>query len=374
MTIVPANLFQPIKVGRLDLSHRVVLSPMTRLRTNPANGAILPIAKEYYAQRASRPGTLLVAEGTITLPQVMSFLPGLPGFWNEEQFASWKEVVDAVHAENSFIYLQLADLGRRATPDALKASDPSWDVLSPGDIPMKNGATPRSMTRDDIRQRIDFFKTAALNAIEKAGFDGIELHGANGFLIEQFLHDTSNNRTDEYGGSPENRARFALELVQAVSEAVGEDRVGLKLSPWNTDGDMGITDQKQTYGYLASELKSRHPDLAYLHVVEPRIDGTTIMSNNYTPIVQGGENDYLREIWAPKIYISAGGYTLESASKRTAKQPTELVGFGRVFLANPDLVTRFEKNLPLNKYKRDTFYAFTKGPEEGYTDYPSASA
>ena len=129
----------------------------------------------------------------------------------------------------------MADLGRRAMPDALKAIDPSWDVVSPGDIPMKDGPTPRSMTQDEIREHIGFFRTAALNAVQ-LGFDGIELHGANGFLIEQFLHDVSNNRSDEYGGSPENRARFVLELVQSVSEAIGEDRVGLKLSPWNKDG------------------------------------------------------------------------------------------------------------------------------------------
>ncbi|KAL0066629.1 hypothetical protein AAF712_006433 [Marasmius tenuissimus] len=372
MTVAPANLFQPIKVGRLALSHRVVLCPMTRLRTNPATGAVLPLTKEYYAQRASRPGTLLLTEGTITSPRAGGF-PGVPGFWSEEQLASWKEVVDAVHAKKGFMYLQISDIGRRAMPDALKAINPSWDVVSPGDIPMKDGPTPRSMTHDEIREHIGFFRTAALNAIEKVGFDGVEIHGANGFLIEQFLHDASNNRTDEYGGSPENKTRFALEIVQAVSEAIGEDRVGLKLSPWNIDGDMGIKDRKETYGHLASELKSRHPNLAYLHVVEPRMDQMTLMAEDFSPTTQGDENDYLREIWAPKTYISAGGYTLESALQRTAKRSTELIGFGRAFLANPDLATRFEKNIPLNKYKRDTFYGFTKGPEEGYTDYPSAS-
>ncbi|KAL0057621.1 hypothetical protein AAF712_015732 [Marasmius tenuissimus] len=235
MTVAPANLFQLTKVRCVALSHRVVLAPMTRLQTNPATGTVLPLTKEYYAQHVSTSGRLLLTEGTITSPQAGGF-PGVPGVWSKEQLASWKEVVDTIHTKNSFIHLQIADLRHQANPDALKVIDPSWDVVLPGDILMKDGATPQSMTQNEICEHIDFFRTAAVNAIEKVRFDRVKLHGANGFLIEQFLHNASNNCTDEYSGSPEKKACFILELVQAVSEAVGEDNVGLRLSPWNMDG------------------------------------------------------------------------------------------------------------------------------------------
>ncbi|KAL0574358.1 hypothetical protein V5O48_007600 [Marasmius crinis-equi] len=294
----PANLFQPIKVGRLTLSHRVVLSPMTRCRTK-ANGSVLPVAQEYYAQGASRPGTLLFTEGTSVAARAGG-IPIIPGIWSDEQMAAWKPVVDAVHAKGSFIYLQLGALGRRAIPDVLKAIDPSFDVISAGDIPTKDGPATRGITKNEIKENINFFRTAASNAIERVGFDGVEIHGGNGFLLEQFLHDSCNNRTDEYGGSIDNRA-------------------------------MGMEDPKTTYTHLAEELKKRYPDLAYLHVVEPRTS------------FSGSEDS------AP---IARPCIALESALQETSDNPTALVAFGRHFLANPDLPARLERNIPLNKYNR----------------------
>ncbi|KAF9019183.1 FMN-linked oxidoreductase [Hymenopellis radicata] len=341
-----SKLFAPVKVGQLQLSHRVVLAPLTRLRTNLATQAVhVPLVPEYYAQRGKIPGTLLITEGTCIAEKAGGF-PAVPGIFSDIQIAAWKEVTTAVHAQGSYIFLQIAAIGRQAVAGAIP------DIVGPSAIPKdKDSPTPRPLAVPEIEEYVKLFGIAADNAVNKAGFDGVEIHGANGFLVDEFLQDVSNNRTDEYGGSVEARAKFVLAVVDSVARAVGADRVGLKLSPWSKDAGMGMVDPRPTYSYLAQELKRRQPELAWIHVVEARI--------------QNGEET--------ATYIAAGGYTRESGIK-TADEKGDLVAYGRWYLANPDLPRKLKEDIPFNKYDRSTFYLPGSLAVGGYTDYPVALA
>jgi len=269
------------------------------------------------------------------------------------------------------MYLQIWALGRTASPEQLKKEDPSFEYVSAGSVPLPasvdntdtSGPAPRPLTKAEIAEYVQLFATAARNAVERAGFDGVEVHGANGFLIDQFLKETSNDRTDEYGGSPENRARFALEVVAAVSAAVGEEHVGLRLSPWLTMYDIPGGSPIPTYSHLVSELRRRHPNFGYLHVIEPRVQGT---GDRVDRAFEQESNDFLRKIWTGKPWISAGGFTRESAIKH-ADERGELIAFGRYYTSNPDLPVRLQKNIPLTPYNREVFY--TAESPVGYTDY-----
>ncbi|KAI0316389.1 hypothetical protein OF83DRAFT_1060438, partial [Amylostereum chailletii] len=229
-----SKLFQPFQLGALPLQHRVVLAPLTR---NRADRVHVPAAQmiEHYAQRASTPGTLLITEATFIAQRAAGmgpFLASTPGIYNEEQIAAWKKA-NAVHAKGSFIFLQLWALGRCATPEGLAMVDPTLPYVSANNVPLDNQPVPpRPLTQAEIAEYVQLFATAASNAVHGAGFDGVEIHGANGYLIDQFLKDFTNGRTDEYGGSPERNARFALEVVDAVTGAIGAERVGLRLAPW----------------------------------------------------------------------------------------------------------------------------------------------
>ncbi|KIY64624.1 FMN-linked oxidoreductase [Cylindrobasidium torrendii FP15055 ss-10] len=366
-----SKLFEPIKVGRLDLQHRVVLAPLTRFKATQPGHVPVPVMKEYYSQRASAPGTLLITEATFIAPKAGGF-KHVPGIWSEEQIAIWKEITDNVHAQGSYIYLQLWAIGRAAEPDVLASEDPSLPFVSASSIPLA-GTTiaPRPLTIPEIQEYVQLYATAAENAVHKAGFDGVEIHGANGYLIDQFFQDVSNVRTDAYGGSIENRARFGLEVVDAVAKAVGADRVALRLSPWSPFQDMKMADPKPTFAYITKQLKEHHPDLAYLHVVEPRISG--IVDSDGT---DEESNDFLREIWAPKPFIAAGGYNRQTAlaAMERAQHTGELLAFGRYFISNPDLVRKLKENLPLTKYDRAMFYIPGDWTGLGYTDYPFAPA
>ncbi|KIK71677.1 hypothetical protein GYMLUDRAFT_148901 [Collybiopsis luxurians FD-317 M1] len=353
------KLFAPIRVGNMSLSHRVVMAPMTRLRTD-SSFTLLDIVTEYYSQRASTPGTLLISEGTAIGPKAAGY-PGIPGVWSEQQIASWKKVVDAVHAKGSFIFLQIAGIGRPALSAVLKQLDPTFDVFSASDIPMEGGEVPRKMTIEEIHESIDLFAQAATNAVFKAGFDGVEIHGANGFLVDQFTQDVSNNRTDEYGGSIENRSRFALEVVSAISKAVGEERTAIRLSPWNKEQSMGMQNPVPTFTHLISLLKKRHPNLAYLHLIESRDLDDPKQSNE--PFV---------DIWSPRPLILADGFTLDKALRAAERTEGVLVAFGRQFISNPDLPLRLRDGLPLSAYDRTTFYGGDESGK-GYTDYAFAS-
>ncbi|KAK0216371.1 hypothetical protein IW262DRAFT_1475400 [Armillaria fumosa] len=365
-----SKLFQPITVGRLSLSHRVVLAPMTRLRVNPVTfSPLLPLVKDYYVQRAKVPGTLLISEGTIVAPKASGF-PGAPEIWTEEQISAWKEIVDGVHAQGSYIYLQIAAMGRQASPDFLKSRDPMFPHVAPSALPLAPDApVPREMTKEEINEYIEFFGISAANAVHRAGFDGVEIHGANGFLVDQFLQSTSNVRNDEYGGSVEKRVKFPLEVIERVVKEVGADRVGLRLSPWNRSGGMRMEDPIPTYSYLTTKVKVLYSDFAYIHVVEVRVDGFTDLSPD--DIKESENNDFLRKIWAPKPLISAGGYTRDSGIE-TADEKGDLIAYGRWYISNPDLSTRLEKNIPLSKYDRPTFYISGDTTGKGFTDYPFA--
>ncbi|KAI1477256.1 FMN-linked oxidoreductase [Daldinia eschscholtzii] len=355
-----SRLFQPLKVGNATLQHRLIMAPLTRYRAN-AEHVPLPFVKEYYEQRASVPGTLLITEGTFITKKAGGYR-NVPGIWSKEQIAAWKNVTDAVHAKGSYIYLQLWGLGRTANPDVLKAS--GAELVGPSAIPYGEGKPiPRELTIDEIRSLVADYAQAARNAVE-AGFDGVEIHGANGYLIDQFIQDVSNQRQDQYGGSIENRARFALEVASAIVEAIGAEKVGLRISPWSTFQGMRMENPVPQFTYLVQELKRLR--LSYLHVVQSSgIDENTTLEateriafvvdtwDNTSPVLIAGG---LRSDIAKKI-----------ADERFKDKEVALV-FGRYFISTPDLPFRIKKGLPLASYNRDTFYI----PEskEGYIDYP----
>ncbi|KAJ7745581.1 FMN-linked oxidoreductase [Mycena maculata] len=400
----PHNLFAPAKVSDMHLRHRVVLAPMTRLRVDAATAVIFPVVREYYAQRASTPGTLLISEGTLIAKKAGSYTPpapahgavdsneaggGLhaasPGIWSDAQIAAWREVTDAVHAKGCFIYCQLFAMGRAATTPALAAPGVAFDLVSASPIPLPGETiVPRALTVAEIKEYVALFVAAAKNAVNKAGFDGVEVHAANGYLLDAFLQDTANQRTDEYGGSPENRVRLLLEIVDATAKSIGASKVGVRISPWSPyqgsarsflspvhrllhDPGMLMADPVPTFTHLARALAAR-PHLAYLSVVEPRVSGASDVDASAENAAQS--NDFLRALWAPRTLISAGGYNRASALARA--EVGELVAFGRHFLANPDLPVRLEKDIPLARGDRSRYYTSTLEPE-GYTSYAFAS-
>ncbi|KIY72419.1 NADH:flavin oxidoreductase/NADH oxidase, partial [Cylindrobasidium torrendii FP15055 ss-10] len=364
-----SKLFQPIRVGHVELQHRVVLAPLTRWKaTQKTHVPFTAIVKEHYAQRASRPGTLLISEATFISPLASGY-DYAPGIWSNEQIAAWKEITNGVHAKGSFIFNQLWALGRTAQPDMLRSDDPALEFLAPSPLGLpQRSEIPREMTREEIKSVISDYATAASNAVHKAGFDGVEVHGASGYLVDQFLQDISNQRTDEYGGRIENRARFALEVIDAIIQEVGAERTAIRLSPWSSFQGMRMTDPKPTFAYLVSRIKERYPNLAYLHVVEPRVDGVQTLE----VIPEGWDNDFLRDIWAPLPFIAAGGFT-GAAAKEIADSKGNLVAFGRSFIANPDLPSRLEKDIPLATWNRSGFY-IPGNVSEGYNDYPFAES
>ncbi|KAJ7083910.1 hypothetical protein C8R43DRAFT_909410 [Mycena crocata] len=359
-----SKLFEPVRVGDLQLTHRVVLAPLTRLRVNPSTNVLLPVVREYYAQRASTPGTLIISEEH-TLAGLHAASPGI---WSDAQIKAWREVTDAVHAKGSFIYCQLFAMGRAATSPELANPDVGFDLVSASAIPLPGQTiTPRALTVPEIQEYVQLFVTAAENAVNKAGFDGVEVHAANGYFLDAFLQDTANKRTDAYGGSPENRARLLLDIVSATAAAVGESRTGVRISPWSTMQGMLMDDPIPTFSHVVKSLLA-FPRLAYLHIIEPRVVGTTTVLLTAENAHQS--NDFIRAIWGERTLISAGGYTRETALERAERG--ELIAFGRSFLANPDLPARLTENISLTRGDRSKYYASTSDPE-GYTSYPFAS-
>ncbi|KAJ6552264.1 NADH:flavin oxidoreductase/NADH oxidase [Mycena vulgaris] len=364
-----SQLFQPVNLGPISLNHRVVLAPLTRLKGDANHVPFLPLVKDYYAQRASTPGTLVIAESTLIAAKAGGF-PNMPGIWSRDHINAWKEVVEAVHAKGSFIFLQLLALGRSAFPAVLKAEDPTFPFVSASDIPVVEGdEKPRPLTVSEIEEYTGLYVQAAKNAME-AGFDGVEIHNANGCILDQFIQDVSNNRTDAYGGSEVKRARFSLEVIKAVAEVVGEDRTAIRFSPWSPLGGMGMANPIPTFSHIVSEIKRLYPKLAYIHLIEPRISGSESVAPSQDNA--GQSNDFIRDIWGDRPLISAGGYTRETAIK-LAERKNALVAFGRTFIANPDLPLRLEKNIPLHPYDRSTFYLPGQDVPTGYTDQPFAT-
>jgi 2,4-dienoyl-CoA reductase-like NADH-dependent reductase (Old Yellow Enzyme family) len=357
-----SKIFHPLQLGKCALKHRVILSPMTRFRAD--TGAIpSPLMKEYYTQRASVPGTLIITEATAISEDARGF-DKVPGIWNQEQIAAWKTIVDSVHSKDSFIWLQLWATGRAAEPGFNCVSSSSIQI-PPQEDPNETYPVPRSLTAIEVKDFIDQYVFAAENAM-KCGFDGVEIHGANGFLIDQFTQESCNERTDEWGGSIEKRARFGLEVTKRITSKIGSDRVGVKLSPWSTYLGMGVMkDLILQFEYIIKQL--RDTNIAYLHLANSR----WVESRSHPDV----DNETFVRMWGKqKPIILAGGYDAESARKVVentyAGHNNITVCFGRHFLSNPDLPFRLRHGIQLTPYNRDTFY----GPgAEGYVDYPFSS-
>ncbi|ODQ77396.1 hypothetical protein BABINDRAFT_163641 [Babjeviella inositovora NRRL Y-12698] len=375
MTVQPladTNLFKPIQVGRYQLQHRVVLAPLTRYR-NDTDQAPTELAVEYYSQRSSKAGTLLITEATFISAAAGGY-DLAPGIWSGKQITQWNRVFNKVHENKSFIFVQLWHLGRASKPDALKArglpyvsSSANYITDEDKQLAKKVGNELRSLTIDEIKQTVKNYAQAAANAI-KAGADGVEIHGANGYLPDQFIQAVSNKRADQYGGSVENRVRFVLEIVDAVVAEVGADRTGIRFSPWGTFGGMGGAEYnpEEPFGYLLEQLEKRAQEgrrLAYVHLHEPR---TGALFSAHESVA--GDNSFAYKKWSGTV-IRAGAYHTDyNITKKDVNQNDRtLVAFGRTFIANPDLPERLEKGWELNKYNRDDFYGIGA---KGYIDYP----
>ncbi|OCL01891.1 FMN-linked oxidoreductase [Glonium stellatum] len=361
-----SKLFTPLQVGSMNLKHRLVLAPLTRFRADDSH-VPLPFVKDYYAQRASLPGTLLITEATFISPRASGY-PNVPGIWNSEQARAWKEVTDAVHAKGSYIFVQLWALGRTANP-AIKAAEGTGDVISSSPTPMAaDKPTPRELTEKEIWEYVADYAAAARLAVEEAGFDGVEIHGANGYLVDQFIQDRVNTRTDRWGGSIENRARFAFEVTKAVVKAVGSDKTGIRLSPWSMFQGMRMADPVPQFKYVIEGL--RDIGLAYLHLVSSRVaPGAHLESREG----EGDERlDFAFEAWRDAApVLLAGGFKPESARATVDEELRDrdvAIVFGRLYISNPDLPFKILKGLPLTPYNRDTFY--NPKSEEGYIDQP----
>jgi N-ethylmaleimide reductase len=353
-------LYSPtLLASSLPLRNRVVMSPMTRNRAidNVPNA----LMAEYYAQRASV--GLIITEGTSPSPNGLGY-PRIPGCFSQAQVDGWKRVVEGVHTQSAKIFIQLMHCGRIAHPLNLPAGA---RIVAPSAIAaagemytdaegMRPFPKPEAMSDKDIAGATEEYTAAAKGAMQ-AGFDGVELHGANGYLLEQFIRPNSNQRTDQYGGSIENRARFVLEVVEAVIKAIGKDKVGIRLSPFGVFNDMpNYPEMASDYGYLAQQLNDRQ--LAYVHLVDHSAMGA--------PPVPASIKSTFREIFKRSLILS-GGYDAARAEQDLADRKADLIAVGRPVLANPDLIARWKKGSSLNQPDMATFY--TPGPH-GYTDYP----
>ena len=347
-----STLFNPLKVGNTELKNLIIMAPMTRSRAND-EGVQPPFAADYYGQRAS--AGLIITEATNVSPMAKGYVR-TPGIYTEAQIQSWRPVTESVHARGGKIFLQLFHTGRIALPDFLpdraQPVAPSA-VRAKGqnytDDGMKEFVTPREITREEIAQTIQDFAGAARNAVT-AGFDGVELHSASGYIVQQFLTTNANLRSDEYGGSIENRARFLFEVLDAMIAAVGSGRVGVKFSPRMPFNDIEEADAEEMYPYIIERLNDRK--LAYIHVA-----------------------DYTKESWHAKlrpayhgIYFAGAGFTKESGEDLLQNDGADAIVYGTKLLSNPDLPERFKINAALNEPDQTTFY--TPG-EQGYTDYPA---
>lgn len=350
---------KPLRLGGLNLKHRVVLAPLARYRADDDH-VPLGFVKDYYEQRASVPGTLLITEGSFITKRAGGNR-NVPGIWNDKQIEKWKEITDAVHKKGFYISCQLWALGRAANPEVLREDNSR--LISSGNIPISpEDPAPEPLTEEEILEWIQDYGTAAKNAIS-AGFDGVEIHGANGYLADQFLQDTSNNRTDSWGGSVENRSRFGFEVAKAVSSAIGAERVGYRISPWSPFQGMKIEDPVPRFSDITKKLAGLK--IAYLHVVEPRISGSQTIEAKEQAV------DFLIDAFHNDgVVILAGGFTAETANMtiETHAPHKIAIAFGRHFLANPDLPYRLLNNIELNPYNRDTFYV--PKSKVGYIDYP----
>src|SRR5258707_8802223 len=353
-----SKLYSPFQIGAIRLDHRIVQSPLTRLRSDQPGDVPSAMMVKYYSQRASK-GGLQIAEATPVSIQGRGYL-GAPGIYADAQVEGWRKVTDPVHAKGGVIFLQLWHVGRQSHTSMTGGVAP----LTPSAIPVEDlvftrdgwiKASPaRALQVDEIKEIVEQFRQGAVRA-KAAGFDGVEIHGANGYLVDQFLQDGSNQRTDLYGGSIENRVRFLLGVTDEGTSVWGGDRVGVRLGPSGTFGSMSDSDPNALFGHAVAELNRF--GLAYLHLIEPRIDGSKMRADGLPPVAA----HQLRSVFNGPI-IAAGGFERDSAEEIVDSGDADLVAFGRHFAANPDLVERLTRNLPLNPHDRDTFYG---GDERG---------
>jgi N-ethylmaleimide reductase len=356
-------LFSPFRLGAIELAHRMVHAPTTRLRAE-ADESPSRMMLDYYEQRASK-GGLIITESNHPSHDSRGY-EGAPGIYTDAHVAAWRPIVDAVHAKGGKIIMQIAHDGRQSHID-----------LSDGALPIAPSVVPfegQAMTRDgwvdvsphraigieEIPALVASFRRAAERARE-AGFDGVEVHNANGYLLDTFLQDGTNRRTDAYGGSPENRARFPLEIIDAFVSVWGPGRVGVRVSPSGQWGAIFDSNPQATFGYFAEQLNSR--PLAYLHVIEPRVKGVETIAEDQEPVA----SVFLRKIYKGPIMV-AGGFDRDGAEAILQRGDADLVAFGRFFTSNPDLPVRLRANLPLTPYVREAFWG---GTERHYTDFPA---
>lgn len=348
-----SKLFDPIRVGDLELPNRVIMAPLTRSRAIGGGRVPNALMAQYYVQRAS--AGLILSEATAVTPQGVGYAD-TPGIWSDEQVAGWKMVTDAVHAAGGRIFLQLWHVGRISDPVFLDGALPVAPsaIAAQGHVslvrPKRAYVTPRALETEEIPGIVAAYRKGAENA-KLAGFDGVEIHGANGYLLDQFLQDKTNKRTDAYGGSVENRARLLLEVTDACIEVWGASRVGMHLAPRGDAHDMGDTNPAETFGYVATELGKR--GIAFICARE------ALGPNRLGPQLKkafGG------------VYIANEKMTRDSAEQVIASGEADAVAFGQLFIANPDLPERLKINAPLNQPQPETFY---HPGAEGYTDYPA---
>ncbi|PNP51910.1 hypothetical protein THARTR1_07501 [Trichoderma harzianum] len=354
-----SRLWKPLKIAGIEVTHRIGMPALSRFRGTDDHTST-PMMKEYYSQRSRVPGTLIITEAGLISPGSGGY-PNAPGIWREDQMVAWKAITDEVHRNGSFIICQLFHIGRAVNLEIARKE--GIDIVSASAIPHEVGApVPRALAIDEIEEIVREFATAAKNAI-RAGFDGVELHARNGYLLDSFTEDVSNIRRDRYSGNTENRSRFASEVMKAVGDAIGTERLGIRLSPWGTFQGMRMKDPVPQFSNLIN--KAKELDLAYIHLIEPRV------VNNFDQEHPIDDNlDFAIDLWDKPILL-AGGYRPDNVLKAINEIYSKsdiMVMFGRQFVANPDLIFRIKNELPLNQYQRSTFYT-PKNPI-GYLDYP----
>lgn len=370
---MPQHLFQPIALGPYTLPHRVAMAPLTRSRAGQPGDVPTAMNAEYYRQRAS--AALIITEATQISRQGQGYA-WTPGIYNAEQVQAWRAVSTQVHESGGLIFMQLWHVGRVShpsfqpdnarpvAPSALPVPGKTFIVDADGNGVWSDVPVPRALQTPEIADTINDYRRAARNALD-AGMDGVEIHAGNGYLLDQFINSNSNQREDAYGGSVENRARLLLEVVAAVVDEVGAERVGVRLTPMGRFMGMGDETPQATFGYIVRSLNQW--TLAYLHLVEPAVVGT-VKDEHFDPrwdeII-----GQLRTAWDGVLMI-AGGYDPETAEQALIDGRADIIAFGRAFLANPDLPRRIRDGLPLNAPDPSTFFG---GDQRGYVDYPTHS-
>ena len=362
------KLFTPVQLGSLKLKHRVVMAPLTRSRSEQAGGIPGDMMVQYYSDRASD-GGLIVGEATNISLTARGWY-GAPGLYTDQQVKGWRRIVGAIHAKKGFVFAQLWHTGRSShsdnqdgNPPVSASVDPSyWEdpnqlVSAPGG--WVQSSPHRALDISEIPGIVEDYHKAATRAMA-AGFDGVELHAGNGYLPDQFLQDGSNKRTDTYGGSIENRSRFLLEVLEAMTSVWGGDRVAVRIALAGTWNHMRDSDPAALFTYVAAQLNRF--GLAYLHIIEPRVKGNMTIDEGQGPIAA----EQLRKVFEGKI-IAAGGFEPDTAESAIEHGVADAVAFGRYFIANPDLPLRIKEGFALTRYDRDTFYTFDS---VGYNDYP----